>query len=244
MKKVFLLFLCFWVMKPAWAISYSAADRHAKNAPEQLESMKDVVNYLIEPFDNDEEKARTIFTWIVFHVDYDKYKYNKTFQQKSTGGKIRANEKLETGDIFVTRIGVCQEIADLYTKMALMGGLDAATVIGYAGRNVTNQNKNQFRHAWNAVKIDGEWKLLDVTWAMQGDITSGSNIQSNSGHRREIDKRERGDRSVLKTRSDRRIDEQWFFPKPNDMIKTHYPDSEKWQLLTSPRSFSRFQKGG
>jgi hypothetical protein len=39
-----------------------------------------------------------------------------------------------------------------------------------------------------------------------------------------------------------RIDEKYFFPKPRDFIKTHFPNDSIWQMIQPPRKWSSFAK--
>ena len=55
-------------------------------------------------------------------------------------------------------------------------------------------------------------------------------------------KRERNAYKTNKTRKNRRFDERWFMTEPKEMIKTHFPDDEKWQLLPSPKRIGSFLK--
>ena len=156
----------------------SAVDNRGKNAPTRYDTdMKTLVDYLVEPYTRDEDKARVILAWIVYHVDYDQYKLKKMMDYSSSLRARRQNE-ISTGDIWQTRIGICDDIAELYQRMALMAGLDSVVITGYAGHGITNRNKGDYRHAWNGVKIDGKWALVDPTWAMKGDYREGQNISS------------------------------------------------------------------
>ncbi len=239
MIKKISVFLLFFISLIHIACA-SAVDNRGKNVPSQYDTdMKTLVDYLVKPYTRDEDKARVILSWIVYHIDYDQYKLN-TMMDYTPRLRARKQNEISTGDIWQTRIGVCDDIAELYQRMALMAGLDSVVITGYAGNGVTDRNKGNFRHAWNAVKIDGKWEFVDPTWAMQGDYREGGNIVSKRQHAREIERRESGLTNVKKKRSNRQIDDRWFMTKPQEMIKSHYPDDPKWQLLARPRSFASF----
>ncbi len=238
MLKRFVLALAAMVMSTAvWA---NAVDNRGQNVPAQNDTdMKTLVDYLVKSYKRDEDKARVILSWIVYHIDYDQYKLN-TMLDYSPRLRARKQNSISTGDIWQTRIGVCDDIAKLYQRMALMAGLDSVVITGYAGNGVTDRNKGNFRHAWNAVKIDGKWEFVDPTWAMQGDYRTGNDIYSKRQHAREIERRESGLTNVKQKRRNRRLDDRWFMTKPSEMIKSHYPDDPTWQLLPRPRSFASF----
>ena len=52
------------------------------------------------------------------------------------------------------RSGVCEMYAKTYLYLCSLGGVECIFVSGYAGES----------HAWNYVKLDGEWYAVDVTW--------------------------------------------------------------------------------
>lgn len=58
--------------------------------------------------------------------------------------------------------GECTDFADLLTVLAQEIGLSARTVIGLAYRD---QRPFGFAfHAWNEIRIDGTWEVIDPTW--------------------------------------------------------------------------------
>lgn len=240
MKK-FLFVLCLWTLS-AFATNYSSVDSRAQKVPASYnDSLPKLVKYLIEPYEkSDEKKARVLMSWIVYHIDYDEYKANSITKTKYAT-RLQKN-RVSTGDIFETRVGVCEDIANLYQRMAGLAGLDSTVIKGYAGNDVTAQNKEQRTHAWNAVKIDGKWEFVDPTWAMRGDTLAFANTTSKAAHTKEIKKRMREDTKTKKVRKNRIIDDRWFMTKPKEMIKTHYPYDEQWQLLPVAKSIGSFLK--
>lgn len=221
---------------PVWAANYNLADNIGRTARE-TPSLDALVQQLTGSFSKQEDKARAIYAWIVYHIDYDHYDY-KTKESKNRF-QIRQLENANKNDIYKTRIGVCADIADLYQKMAKKAGLQCNIVHGYAGPGVTRNNKNDKKHAWNVVKIDGKWKLVDPTWAIKGKNNFGKDIQNFSQYRSAVFKKET-QRKQAYTQKERHIDEKWFFTDPKEMIKTHYPKNEQWQLLNPPKTFHWF----
>ena len=240
MKKI-LFILCLWTFN-VFAANYHSIDSRAQKVPDQYnDSLPKLVQYLIEPYqDNDEKKARAIMSWIVYHIDYDEYKADSITRTKYSP-KLQKN-RVSTGDIFETRVGVCDDIAGLYQRMAGLAGLDSVVIRGYAGFDVTARNKDQRTHTWNAVKINDKWEFVDPTWAMQGDILAFADVDTRAEHRREIKKRLEKENKTQKARANRTIDDRWFMTKPKEMIKTHYPYDSQWQLLPVNKSFGSFLK--
>ena len=61
------------------------------------------------------------------------------------------------------------------------------------------------RHAWNAVKLDDKWQLMDVTWASGGlDVRSKKYVRD--------------------------FDAGWFLTPPQRFLLSHWPDDARWTL--------------
>lgn len=232
--KQFLIFV-FWGITlcfNAWAHVYDEVDQRAKTVPFQYETnLSKLVDYLIIPYkQNDELKARVLFAWIVYHIDYDGFKAAEIF----SGNHKRARRNLlNSGNVFETRVGICGDIADLFLKMANRAGLRVERIDGFAGVNLTIENFEDAAHAWNVVRIGKEWRFIDATWAMSGDYVVFDKLKNAKEHKEEIKKRRRQKEGWF-VNPDRVIDNSWFLTSPEEMIKTHFPDNPKWQLLDKP----------
>ena len=239
MKK-FLLFFLFWSLN-ALAVNYNSIDSRAEKTPSRYDTdLLKLVRYLVEPYENSEEKkARVLLAWIVHHIDYDEYKSSATTKSRYVP-RLQKNS-LTNGDIFETRVGVCEDIASLYQRMTGLAGLDSVIIKGYAGTDVTARNKEERKHAWNAVKIDGKWEFVDPTWALKGEgVRAFGDVNSKVEHSREIKRRKKNERQTKKTRQNRFVADKWFMTKPKEMIKTHYPFDDEWQLLPVKKSMASF----
>ena len=66
---IVLLFLPFFLEA---STNFYAIDRHADDAPEKLKnSAPALVDYLVRPAKNEQERVRAIFRWITQNIDYD-----------------------------------------------------------------------------------------------------------------------------------------------------------------------------
>lgn len=232
MKKTIAFFLLLLFLNiSAFALSYEESDLRAKTTPSQVEtSLSKLVDYLIEPYKKNEElKARVIFAWIVYHIDYDGFKAAEMLGENNKKRK----RFLSSGDVFDTRVGVCADMADLFLKMANRAGLKVERIEGYAGSNLTLENFESAPHAWNAVRIDNKWQFIDTTWGMSGDYVVFDKLKSAKAHKEEIKKR-RQNKNGWPVNPKRALNGNWFLTPPEEMIKTHFPNSPKWQLLNKP----------
>ena len=74
-----------------------------------------------------------------------------------------------------------------------------------------------FGHAWNAVRIDGRWRLLDSTWGAVDLASLGKGANSEKPYL-----------------------DHFFLTPPEELIFNHYPDDDKWQLIDKPISIVDF----
>jgi hypothetical protein len=139
-----------------WAQSHKQVDRYAQKAPDKVaESIPSLVEYLTDPYETDLEKVRSIYIWIAYHITYDKAAYKK--------GKRRINRS--NLDVLRRREAVCFGYSTLFEEMCSLAGIAARVVEGYPKNMETGTTRlDEINHAWNAVKIDSTWHLLDITW--------------------------------------------------------------------------------
>lgn len=134
-------------------------DTYARRTPEAYtKSLKTLSEYLTAPARSDLAKARSVYAWIVSHVRYDGAVYS--------GGHY-SSEAQYAGRILQSRRAVCSGFALLYKQLLGQAGVEVTTVKGYA-RYTDSQagfSTGGIDHEWNAVKLDGDWYLLDITWA-------------------------------------------------------------------------------
>jgi hypothetical protein len=107
--------------------------------------------------------------------------------------------------VFQTRRGVCAGYSNLFAAMGQAVGEEILALSGEAMASVREDKVEG--HAWNAVRIEGEWYLVDVTWdagAARGDLF------------------------------DRSYGTSYLFMPPEMFVQTHLPDSPAWQLMDKP----------
>ena len=118
-----------------------------------------------------------------------------------------------------TRTAVCEGYSNVYKALCDAIGIQCQKVHGYSrGVGYSNggyEDPTNSNHAWNIVKLEGAWYLVDCTW--------------DSGHMN-------GRVSVQEYNT------TWLFAKPEYFICTHFPtDDATQQLMTRQVSTSGFR---
>ena len=114
---------------------------------------------------------------------------------------------------FRTRRSVCAGYAALFTAIGTAAGLTVETVVGRA-RGMVDTGMGE-GHAWNAVKLDGRWHLVDTTW-------DAGYVNADGFHKR--------------------YGTMYFLTPPEAFVTKHFPDEARWQLLDAPRSPGEFMR--
>lgn len=185
------------------------ASQDARDAPavqtsgDTEASIERLAAHLGKSAKDDREKARLIYRWITEHIAYD------------VEGVLADGASME--DVLRKRVASCESYADLFEQLGKQMGLEVAKVHGWAkgygyvaGSKLEDRNST---HTWNAVKLDGQWRLVDCTW--------GSGVIV--------------DRKFVKQYRD-----HFFLPSPEQFLFTHFPADSQWQLVTPPISKEEF----
>jgi len=189
--------------------NYDKINAHALAAPASAElSVESLAAYLIEPAANEQEKARAIFRWICQNIDYD--------LGSNFAGRLSSTK---SEDVLKSRSSVCSGYSDLFSALAEEAGLETVEIRGY-GKGYSYRPGQRFagpyNHAWNAVKINGSWHLMDPTW--------GAGYLGKDG------------------KYHRWFDDHYFMTQPEQFIYDHLPEEESWQLLDRPLSQAQFEE--
>jgi hypothetical protein len=187
--------------------AYSAIDRHALAAPADVEqSVSQLASYLARPCKTDLEKVRAVYRWMTDRVAYDVESF-----RRGKGGDDQPE------GVLTARKAVCEGYASLFADLCSRMGLTAAKVSGF-GKGLGYRSRVSFQrtnHAWNAVQLDGKWRLLDATW--------GAGV-------------------VDQNRYIKRFSEFYFLVPPEKLIFTHFPEEARWQLLDAPITQKQFEQ--
>ncbi len=164
MKLILTFLLIVVFLAPAFAYDYQKIDEHAKQAPDKAaKTVETLTAYLVKPARNDQEKVRSFYTWLAFHIAYDVQVY-RAFDPF-------AISKTTSADVLQKRKAVCQGYSELFKEMCELAGIKSYLIPGYSKGFGYEPGKKSFAaadHAWNAVWLEGRWHLLDATWGSGG----------------------------------------------------------------------------
>lgn len=206
----FLLSVCLMLVTSNLNSQISDTDFRSIDRWAQSQKLSDTglvrfTHELIAPAENDLEKLRAIFIFTVHYLQYD-------YAASDRAGK-RINQSIY--DILQRRKGICWDYAQLISRMAGIAGIQCIPVTGFSVDLSENSLPgDEPDHAWNLVKIDDNFFLLDATWQ--------SNTLGLTDHFKE------------KYKTD------YFLTDPRLFIKNHFPSLPEFQLLECPLDFGRF----
>jgi len=168
--------------------------------PQEEKSPEWVGRYLAGRIADPLERARAIHDYVADRVAYDVPSYR--------AGKYPPQDA-ET--VFRTGTGVCAGYARLFVAVSQAAGLEARYLVGDV-RSENGQIDGE-GHAWNAVKIEDRWHLVDVTW--------------DSGH-------------VSGNTFTKKLRTTYFLTPPEVFSADHFPEDPTWQLRDTPLTRGEF----
>jgi hypothetical protein len=179
-------------------------------------SIDSVINYVNKNFPSAKEKVRAYYTYISLTIAYDAAKLNALEKSVAQGVQTKSPLDLsqEPEEVFRNKKAVCEGISKLMCKFCGGSSIPAEMVCGYA--KAEGHGVPKLLHAWNAVKVDSAWKLLDITWS-NGYV----------------------DENGLFVRS---LSDKYYFISPDRMIRDHLPLDPMWQLSDKPIRRNYFVK--
>ena len=181
---------------------FAAVDSFVQHFPMKINASGDLRVFIREmsrTFTSDEERVRAVYFWITENISYDYAAYYS-----------EALRTVEIDDILKSRKAVCAGYAALIQFGCDVMNVECKTILGVARGHVKDifihPDSLKTNHAWNAVRLNGEWKLIDATWA--------------SGYS-----------DIAYQKFSKKRKDAYFFMRPACFIYDHLPDDSSWQLL-------------
>jgi hypothetical protein len=185
----------------------------SKKKPLTLDS---VIAFVNSRFKATEEKVRAYYTFISHHITYDVQRLDELMALPgicSSDGPVHYTISQNPKDVFDNGKGVCEGISRLMVKFCEGSGIKADMVVGHC-KTPDGEIAKDMGHAWNAIRLDSAWTLIDITWSF-GYV----NFK----------------REFVKEHSNR-----YFGMAPQEFVLDHLPLDPMWQLLRKPVSKAYF----
>ncbi|HPR31819.1 MAG TPA: transglutaminase domain-containing protein [Prolixibacteraceae bacterium] len=140
--------------EPDWK-QYLEADRWARSISYN-DDPGSLARLLTGRFDNIYLKYKALYSWIAFHVSYD--------TEGLQGQRTVISEPLMVLDSLKA---VCSGYANLMCLLCHEAGLECVSISGWAKnteQHLMGIDRSKPDHAWNAIRINQQWRYCDVTW--------------------------------------------------------------------------------
>lgn len=191
---------------------FDKVDKHVLETPSSaMKSSDALLKYFNKSCVNDYERVRAFYSFIGNFITYD---YAKFKDRKNIKRQLSAKELLSS------KQGVCGDVAILFRELCRSAKIPCVFVIGYTKQpfKFWTPKRKDVDHAWNAVRIDSLWYLVDATWGMK--------LNTNKKHCSE------------------KVNYLFFLGHPIVFIQNHLPADPTFQLLSNPISWKYFKWHG
>lgn len=116
-----------------------------------------------------EELAKFFYYWIGSNIIYDKELFEKFMEVSDQ----KFYDSQEARNVYKNRQGICQGYANLFAKFMTDINIENKVISGHI-RDERNHyielNTDQnFSHAWNIIKLNDKWIIIDTTWGTSSD---------------------------------------------------------------------------
>ena len=221
MKQLFFFFLLFSISLQSQ--NYSKVDDLVSKYP-RFTKVEDLADKIAIDFSNEEDKVRAAFYWLSNNVRYNlKELYNPTQRSYkfSYSSELEKEQKLQAlkdklvRNVFLTKTGVCEDYAQSFKKICDLLTIESEVISGNVRSSYLEIGKPEksTNHAWNAVKINNKWIILDATWAA-GYEMNGKWVK--------------------------KFDNYFYNITKKKILKTHYPKDKLWMLRFGRMSLKEF----
>jgi hypothetical protein len=172
-----------------------------------------ITTFVNTNFLTQEDRARAYYTWIALNISYDVEHLNELnlMQIFSINNIISTGQK--SLDVLKSKKALCEGYSNLMVDFCKASSIPCFLVCGYV--KTPEGNIPEMLHAWNVLRVDSSWVMLDITWS------SGYLNQEN--------------------KYVKRFSNKYFIPKPKVFIKDHFPLDPLWQLLKYPFTKKNFE---
>jgi len=203
---IFIIILFFSNSNYSQIKNFKEIEKYVKEVPKsETINIETLAKYLKRNSKTKKEIVSRIYFWIAENVKYDWETFNNKNQTDISAISTLKNRK-----------SICSGYANLFKAICDYIKIECVIIEGYAkGYGYKGEKIKEINHAWNAVKINNKWELIDVTW--------GNGVLINDNKKEE-----------------KIWCERYLLDAPDDFILEHYPINEEWQLLNEKITIETF----
>lgn len=187
------------------AVNLNLVDKSARfvnSLPPMTNPASLAQGYVCRPYKSDVQRLRAIFTWVSEKIAWD---------------EPIEDEDLDMRRVIHSRRGSPQEVAILVKEMCAAVGLHAEVIQGFLkspGELFELDSLERPNHWWNAILVDGEWRIMDCSLASHTNPTRNQFVTTIS-----------------------QSAETWYFlARPLEICYTHVPLYPEEQHICPPIS--------
>jgi hypothetical protein len=187
------------------AVNLSLVDKNARfinSLPSMTNPVSLATGFVCRPYRSDVQRLRAIFTWVS-----EKVTWEDGFESEADSRRV-----------IQTKSGCAEEVAVLVLEMCAAVGIHAEVIRGYLktpGEVHELGIMPRPNHFWNAVIVDGEWRIMDCSLAAPSNPRRG--LYSSAGGQT--------------------AESWWFLTRPTEICWTHIPEQHEQQHLCPPIAF-------
>lgn len=117
----------------------------------------------------EEKKVHSIHDYLVYYIEYD----TELYENYRHGQDVSDNPAFDIDGVLINRLAVCDGLSRAFVFLCAIEGIDAIRVTGsYIG----------VPHAWNKVKVDGDWYNVDITADSASYVIDGNDRRHQLSH--------------------------------------------------------------
>lgn len=203
MKKIFFLVLLFTFSNLTAQIKIdSLRYKHALRAP-KTQDVNYLARYLRAGAKTERKTIETFFYWISQNIEYDLELCEKLDITENDVSVKTTIEKKKT---------ICDGYSRLFLALCQAVKIECVKISGVAKSFL---DEKEGGHAWNVVRINQKWLLVDTTWGA-GAVDISTNTYR------------------------KKVNLNYFCSNPDYFLIEHFPEDEKWQLTDNPITHDQF----
>jgi hypothetical protein len=184
------------------AVNLTLVDKNARfinSLPPMTNPVSLATGFVCRPYRSDVQRLRAIFTWVA-----EKITWEEDFETD-----------LDCRRVLQSKRGCAEEVATLVLEMCSAVGIHAEVIRGYLktpGEVPELGIMPRSNHWWNAIIVDGEWRIMDCSLAAPSNPKRASYSSAGSGT----------------------AESWWFLTRPSEICWTHIPEQHHHQHLCPP----------